>query len=167
MADGIKSRGQRSIFWWDDQNGVSIIGPPHENLGVVRIRFDQGIARDGLVPGQDLRLLLCSGLYQTGPLAQWLVRVNVDAQLHPPANGPQHQRLTSRLVDRHQPGGEALVATDAREEGQVAVTDWHAPCHAGVKVVIHAHGELGVPPGGTNNSASLCSVAVPGVVHTI
>ncbi len=64
-------------------------------------------------------------------------------------------------------GGEALVPPDAAEHGYIAVAHRDAPRHAGVEVVIHADGELGVLLGGTHDGAGLGGVAVPGVVDAV
>lgn len=56
---------------------------------------------------------------------------------------------------------------DAAELRHVAVADWHTPRHAGVEVVIHAHGEAAVLLGGAHHRARLRGVAVPRVVDPI
>lgn len=88
-------------------------------------------------------------------------------ELHPPADGLQHQGLGRGLIDGHQPGGEALVAADAAELWQVAIAHRHTPCNAGVEVVIHADRELGGLLGGTYDGARLRGVAIPRVVDAV
>lgn len=100
-------------------------------------------------------------------MTQGLLGVHSDEEPHPPADGLQDERLRGGLVDGHQPGGKALVAVDAAELWHVAVADRHAPGHAGVEIVIHAHSELAVLLGGADDRAGLRRVAVPRVVHAI
>lgn len=159
-------RGQ-SVFGRDDHDGFPGLWPPHEHLSVVGIGLDHGIGGDGFIFAQDVGLLLGHGLTQHSPLAQGLVRVYLDVELHPPADGLQHQGLGRGLIDGHQPGGEALVAADAAELRQVAVAHRHSPRNTGVEVVVHADREARRLGRGAREGDCLGGVAVPGVADPV
>lgn len=156
-----------SVFRWDDHHGVTVLWPPHQHLGVVGVGFDHGVSGDGFVLPENLWLLLGQRLFEDSAVPQGFLRVHLDVKPHPPADGLQDDRLRGGLVDGHQPGGKALVAADAAELRHVAVTDRHAPRHAGVEIVVHADGELAVLLRGSHNHAGLRRVAVPGIVDPV
>ncbi len=155
------------MFGRDDHHRLARPRAPHQHLSVVGVGFDHGIGRDGFVLPLHLRLLLRDGLAQPGSLSQRLVEIHLDVQTHTPAHRLQRQDLARRLIDGHQPGGEALVPPDAAEHGYIAVAHRDTPRHAGVEVVVHADGELGVLLGGTHDGAGLGGVAIPGVVDAV
>lgn len=155
------------MFGRDDHNRLTRPGPPHQDLSVVGVGFDHGVGRDGFVLAQHLRLFLGYGLQQPGSLSQRSVGIHLDVQTHAPAHRLQHQHLAGRLVDGHQPRGETLVPPDAAQHGNVAVAHGDAPRHAGVEVIVHADGELGVLLGRAHHRAGLGRVAVPRVVDAV
>lgn len=141
--------------------------PPHEDLGIVGIGFDQCIGWDGLHPAQDPGLFLLSPAHQLGPLAQELKRVHLDVHPHPPLDGLQDNFLFGAGVHSHQPGGEALVPLNPCEQRNVTVAHRHCPRHAGVEVVIHADRESRDLAGGAHQSHGLSGVPIPWVADTV
>lgn len=160
-------QSNRSVFGWDDHHRVTDLWPPHQHLGIIGVGLHHGIRGDGIVLAQDPRLLLGHRLEQDSPVTQRLVWVHLDVEFHPPADCLQDESLGGGLINGYQPGSKALVTVDAAELRHVAVTDRHAPGHAGIEVVVHANCELAFLLGRAYDGAGLRCVPIPRVVDTI
>lgn len=157
-----------SIFWGNDHNGFPVSRPPHQNLGIVGIRLNQGVDWDGFISNLDLRLFLDQWLHHCGSFAQRPLGIHFNADLHPPADGPEQHHLGCGFVHGHQPCGEVLVPLDGTQESRAAGgAHRDTPCHTRAEVVVHADGQFGALFGGTHYGVHLGGAAVPGVVHAI
>lgn len=105
--------------------------------------------------------------HQPGPGAQRQGRIHGDVHPHPPLDGVEQDLFPGRGVERHQPGGEALVPFDVSQQGRVGFTDRHSPGDTGVKIVVHADDEAGWLGSGAHYGDSLGGVSVPGVADAI
>lgn len=115
-----------------------------------------------------MRLFLDQRLHEHGSLAQRLLWIHFNGQLHSPADCSEQHHLAGGFIRGYQPSGEALVPLDGAEERRAAGgAHGDAPGYTWTEVIVHTDGEFGAFLSRAHERVHFGGAAVPGIMYAV